>query len=426
MGISAIHISKHWIQKLIRVAVLTLIVFTYMYSIQFQMLPISCNIILGLLGLCWFAYKQLLLPKEQTAMFSKSDLGIVIASGAVILVCLLSIVLNATFDFAFIRLQVLTLITFCGAYFIGEILKKTEGRITFERIVFYVTLAALLQMVLTILLFFKPDSMAFVQSVLRFQDLTLETMERLEGFRLMGFGTSFFSSGYIHSFILIAIAAVIRENKISANRLLFYMIAFLIITAVSTMSARTTLAGAGLGGLIMIRSVLKNGKKSILILMSLAALGVGIAIARLSADIIERIVNLLHFGFELFFNLFTDHQLRTNSTDVMYTMYIFPDNLKTWLIGDGYFLDPYQKELGYYYMGTDIGYCRMLFLFGVIGTLTFLAYEFYVLHRIYKRQGTPRAFLVTVAILFLVINLKGFADLAPYAMLFYCCKNLTI
>ena len=57
-------------------------------------------------------------------------------------------------------------------------------------------------------------------------------------------------------------------------------------------------------------------------------------------------------------------------------MYVFPDNMKTWLIGDGYFsaprdVDPYfvGKLVGGYYMGTDVGYLRFIFYFGIIGLL---------------------------------------------------------
>lgn len=60
-------------------------------------------------------------------------------------------------------------------------------------------------------------------------------------------------------------------------------------------------------------------------------------------------------------------------------MWIWPDNAKTWLIGDGYAANPCDSSLPSYdpyyigptyhgfYMGTDIGYCRFVFFFGLIG-----------------------------------------------------------
>ena len=63
-----------------------------------------------------------------------------------------------------------------------------------------------------------------------------------------------------------------------------------------------------------------------------------------------------------------------SSNDRLKGMYVFPETLKTWLIGDGYFsnprnIDPYfiGKEIGGYYMGTDVGYLRFIFYFGLGG-----------------------------------------------------------
>lgn len=64
-------------------------------------------------------------------------------------------------------------------------------------------------------------------------------------------------------------------------------------------------------------------------------------------------------------------------------MVVFPDNWVTWLIGDGYAANPMDKTLSsfdpYYtgpvyhgfYMGTDIGYLRYIFYFGLVGTFVF-------------------------------------------------------
>lgn len=63
-------------------------------------------------------------------------------------------------------------------------------------------------------------------------------------------------------------------------------------------------------------------------------------------------------------------------------MYVFPDNLKTWIIGDGYFSNPYNTDPFYigtrsrgYYMGTDVGYLRFIFYFGLIGLSAFIAFS---------------------------------------------------
>ena len=59
---------------------------------------------------------------------------------------------------------------------------------------------------------------------------------------------------------------------------------------------------------------------------------------------------------------------------------IFPDNFKTWIIGDGYMAsgsnDPYYigpADYGFY-MNTDAGYSRFLFYFGLTGLVTFMLF----------------------------------------------------
>ena len=61
-------------------------------------------------------------------------------------------------------------------------------------------------------------------------------------------------------------------------------------------------------------------------------------------------------------------------------MVVWPEVLRTWVIGDGYF-ENQRNDRNYigsattagYYMGTDIGYLRFLFYFGVIGLLAISA-----------------------------------------------------
>ena len=85
----------------------------------------------------------------------------------------------------------------------------------------------------------------------------------------------------------------------------------------------------------------------------------------------------LRFAFEGFFSLVETGEWHVGSNDVLMDMYVFPDNPTTWIIGDGYFNNPYADPnfLGEitegYYMNTDVGYLRFLFYFGAIGLITF-------------------------------------------------------
>ena len=60
-------------------------------------------------------------------------------------------------------------------------------------------------------------------------------------------------------------------------------------------------------------------------------------------------------------------------------MIVWPESVRTWIIGDGYFDNPASDPnfLGEvtkgYYRGTDIGYLRYIFYFGIIGLSALIA-----------------------------------------------------
>ena len=89
----------------------------------------------------------------------------------------------------------------------------------------------------------------------------------------------------------------------------------------------------------------------------------------------------MRFAFEGFFNYSETGTWRTSSTDILKTMYIFPENIKTWFIGDGYFADPsvfdpyfIGKSYSAFYMGIDVGYLRFIYYFGLLGLIAFIVY----------------------------------------------------
>ena len=87
------------------------------------------------------------------------------------------------------------------------------------------------------------------------------------------------------------------------------------------------------------------------------------------------------FAFEGFFSLVEQGEWDVSSNNSLMNMYVFPDNAKTWIIGDGYFDGPSNTDPYYvgptmtgFYMWTDVGYLRFIFYFGLIGLGAFMAF----------------------------------------------------
>ena len=99
---------------------------------------------------------------------------------------------------------------------------------------------------------------------------------------------------------------------------------------------------------------------------------------------------------------------------------VFPDNLKTWIIGDGYFSNPYNTDPFYigvksggYYMGTDVGYLRFIFYFGLIGLSAFIAFFMKTYNLCVKRFTEYKLLFFMLLILNFLIWFKVSTDIFP-------------
>ena len=138
----------------------------------------------------------------------------------------------------------------------------------------------------------------------------------------------------------------------------------------------------------------------------------------------------MRFGFEGFFNWWEKGEWQTSSNDILKNMVVFPDNLKTWIVGDGYFENPLVTDLYYvgettygYYKNTDIGYLRFIFYFGLIGLIMFIIYFIRVMIVCAMRFPAYR----TMFIMILLVNFIGWfkvsTDIFLVFALFLCISE---
>jgi len=104
------------------------------------------------------------------------------------------------------------------------------------------------------------------------------------------------------------------------------------------------------------------------LLVMLVFLG-GVWLISISVD--ERLASMFSeafsSAFEAFIGVGEGDGFRTVSTDDLKTMVLFPESARGWLVGYGFYAsvaDPDQN-----YMGTDIGYIRLLLYVGLVGSI---------------------------------------------------------
>ena len=134
---------------------------------------------------------------------------------------------------------------------------------------------------------------------------------------------------------------------------------------------------------------------------------------------------MLRFGFEGFFSYFESGEFETDSTEKLKSMIVWPEELRTWIIGDGYFENS-RNDINYlgnstvrgFYMGTDIGYLRYIFYFGIIGLIAISLVVVYSALIGCKYFSEYRNIFLFAALINFIVWLKVSTDILLFLYLF--------
>ena len=256
--------------------------------------------------------------------------------------------------------------------------------------------------------------------------------------RLYGIGCSLDVAGTRFSCVLVIIAFI--SLKIAGTEkkrwIWLYLISFFVISVVGNIIARTTIVGVGMAVLVWLIgtiAVRQAETRRFLISRWLAVLITAIIVC--SVLYIESPVfkDNFRFGFEGFFSLFETGKWEPNSNNILKNMIVFPDNLHTWVVGDGYLENPYRRDINYvgpnyggYYMATDIGYLRFIFYFGLIGLLLFCAYMVACANELMKRFPAYSWMFFCILLINLIVWMKVSTDIFVVMAIFLCIPQTKI
>lgn len=210
----------------------------------------------------------------------------------------------------------------------------------------------------------------------------------------------------------------------------YYIGAFVIISVVGNMIARTTTVGVivALSYLVLTSGFYKlhiaPAQRKIWLWMGFFVFMAVLALVYFY-NVNPAIHKYTRFAFEGFFSLFEEGEWEVGSNNILKNMIVFPETFKTWIIGDGYIvnplsIDPYftGKMRGGYYMGTDIGYLRFLFYFGLAGLIAFSAVIYKAFRICYNRFTNQRALFVMLLLINFIVWFKVSTDIFMVFALF--------
>ncbi|WP_339474101.1 hypothetical protein [Pseudomonas sp. RL_5y_Pfl2_69] len=126
---------------------------------------------------------------------------------------------------------------------------------------------------------------------------------------------------------------------------------------------------------------------------------------------------------EIFRNFLNRGVLHSDSVNALADMYVLPDNLKVYLFGVGKYFDSTSSEL-MFYMGTDVGYLRLLFYSGLGSIFVFVALNVFglagvICSRSYPGSYDVKAFAFALFCVFIIVNFKGLQVMSIFAFALY-------
>lgn len=337
------------------------------------------------MAVCGLAVLMYNLSRKATGKLDKGFFFLSLWAGAVSLISYVTMVVNDTPDNSYSQYFISMWVWIAAAYFSVSMMKAVHGKISVEIVCSYMIGVALLQCVLAILI----HNVYFLYNLSE----TYVTGEKYMGVgvgrnRLYGVGCALdVGGGRLGAILIMVVYMMIRTLKDNGSKwILTALIAsFIFILVCGNMMGRTTTVGAlcaiaYLAGFFIFGRKKIQGEYGLYSVVAVLIVVAGVAFCTWIYNTDAEAHKLLRFGFEGFFNYFENGKFETNSTNMLSKGLIFPDNPKTWIIGDGYMAgganDPYYTGPADYgfYMNTDAGYSRFIFYFGLTGLAIFIGF----------------------------------------------------
>lgn len=409
----------------------TIICSMYIFPIELAILPsVNTKMVMAVLGIVVYLYNVI---AGRGISIQNKIIFIGISALSVSFCGLISVLYNETNDFTYALYFVSFAVWLSASYFVVTCMRRLHGIVSLEIVCRYLIAVALLQCVLAILIDFFPSFKIGVNKVVvGFASMYSAGSGIEKAGRLYGIGAALDVAGSRFCAILAMCGFFLSDSYQSPRKSFqwFYILSFGVILVVGSMISRTTILG-----LLLIICYWFFVKKWIEIINNKRFISAVIILLLLCVYLYKESVFFYEnarFAFEGFFNWWERGYWETNSTNTLSSMYKFPDNLKTWIIGDGYFDEPYigdpyyigeSRSWGLFYMGTDVGYCRFIFYFGLLGLLSFVGYFIYCARCCILKLSQKKWVILLLLLLNFLIWFKVATDIFCLFALFLCVSK---
>ncbi len=399
--------------------ILIIAAFCYFFPIFIKYLPVPVDRILQLFGLTIF----FLSPRfAQRTLLNKRVISVILINLVVVILAFLAMFNRSSRIDTYLFIQTLDIyFYFFSALLIVFLIAQRYGKsFSIVKVFDLIVFLFILQAIVSIIFFISSTIFEFYLSILN-EKVNQGLFERtnLLNKRFIGWGSAFFSGVVKYGFVfLIMIVLPYCKNSYFYNKRIRYILALSLITIAGIMTGRFFFLAIGLGLLLTVaidkRNFFRIIYRGIPIVLIAFLFFYAAGIHFLGP---ERFKIVFGFVFELFITYFESGELYTSSSAATLEMYRFPESLSTWLVGDGKMV---ADVGGGYYMGSDVGYIRLIFYFGIIATFIYFLMQF-ALYKVLIKNTTNIAIKKTFLFMFfwvLVYHGKGLVFSNEFLVIF--------
>ena len=413
------------IQRLIAIILGLVVISVYYFPVELAIFPVTNtkNLLAGLGVLIAIA----VISRYRSASVDKGLVSLIGLALLISLAGLLAVAYNSTNDYTYAQYARPFITWLSAAYAAVFLIRQLHGRISVEILCNYFIAMCVLQCISVLLIDNYPAIRNWVHSTF----LGLDYYRNID--RKYGIGPSLDVGGTRFAAVEIMAAFMIHKKQAAQENkmMIVYIAALLFILVVGNMVARTTTTGAivALAYLVwMNKEKLYNISKNSQFWKNLIGVTViGIIAITYFYNHNAAFRENFRFAFEGFFSWWETGKWQTTSTDAWEKMIIWPYNMKTWLIGDGYFNGPTGNDPYYvgpsnpgFYKWTDIGYLRFIYYFGMLGLLLFIGFFIKATHICVSRFARYKYMFIFFCLLNMVIWFKVSTDVFIVFAPFLC------
>lgn len=390
--------------------------FSYLFPIEFTFLPFTTVRIVQLVGLVYFMYILLTIKKMPFPILK-------FWGGAIVVVCVgfwATSVFNQANDYSVIQTRGIYVFLYTvSAYLIASLIRKTTNIHPFYALIEWVVIATTIYALLSFVFFLIPDLYLLYEDFVITNDRITSQNKSLIQIRLLGLSQSvqYANAAVYYGIVMWGAIFAFKSKKtfLFRHKWLFYAIISLFVVA-GIFSGRTFF-------IILLLTVIyiyllnkrkglwKTFKECVALFFPVALISFLGIIYFLAAN-----QDAIKWAFELFLNM-SNGEIGSDSTDtLMYMLQILPDNLYTWLLGDG----RAETVDGAFYMNTDSGYLRSIFYWGIMGSCIyyFILYAYYKILRNCSEIPNLWTYFFMILIFTYIYNIKDFYYPVSFFLLF--------